>query len=45
MYVHTCIVRIYIQAESILTHKRSKELDAQIMGVKPIITLIDDNSS
>ena len=31
-------------AESILTHSRSKEVDDQIMGVKPIITLIDDNT-
>lgn len=31
-------------AESILTHSRSKEVDDQIMGVKPILTLIDDNT-
>lgn len=29
-------------AESILTHNRSLEVDKQIMGVKPIITLIDE---
>jgi phosphoenolpyruvate phosphomutase len=32
-------------AESILTHNRSQEVDAEIMGVKPIITLIDDHTS
>lgn len=32
-------------AESILTHSRSQEVDAEIMGVKPIITLIDDHTS
>lgn len=29
-------------AESILTHSRSEEVDAEILGVKPIITLIDE---
>jgi phosphoenolpyruvate phosphomutase len=30
-------------AESILTHSRSQEIDSEIMGVKPIITLIDEH--
>ena len=31
-------------AESILTHSRSKEIDSEILGVKPIITLIDEQA-
>jgi phosphoenolpyruvate phosphomutase len=31
-------------AESILTHNRSLEVDSEILGVKPIITLIDDHT-
>ena len=31
-------------AESILTHKRSAEADADLLPVKTIITLIDDNT-
>jgi phosphoenolpyruvate phosphomutase len=31
-------------AESILTHKRSKEADDHLLPVKEIITLIDDNT-
>eukprot|EP00927_Polykrikos_kofoidii_P047847 TRINITY_DN4212_c0_g1_i1.p1 TRINITY_DN4212_c0_g1~~TRINITY_DN4212_c0_g1_i1.p1 ORF type:complete len:343 (-),score=68.65 TRINITY_DN4212_c0_g1_i1:140-1120(-) len=31
-------------AESILTHGRSKEVDAQLLSVKEIISLIDDNT-
>ena len=31
-------------AESILDNSRSQEADAKLMGVKPIITLIDDNT-
>lgn len=31
-------------AESILAHKRSKEADDLIMGIKPIINLISDNT-
>lgn len=32
-------------AESILANGRSKEVDADLMGVKKILTLIDDNTS
>lgn len=32
-------------AESILTHNRSEEIDSEIMGVKPIITLIDEHTN
>merc|ERR1712187_171528 len=32
-------------AESILTHGRSKEADSELLGVKEILTLIDDNTS
>jgi hypothetical protein len=31
-------------AESILTNKRSKEADDDLLPVKEIITLIDDNT-
>jgi len=31
-------------AESILTHSRSKEADSELLGVKEILTLIDDNT-
>jgi len=31
-------------AESILTHGRSKEADSELLGVREIISLIDDNS-
>merc|ERR1711879_508680 len=31
-------------AESILTHGRSKEVDAELLSVKKILTLIDDNT-
>jgi len=31
-------------AESILTHGRSKEADSKLLGVKQILTLIDDNT-
>ena len=31
-------------AESILTHSRSQEADADLLPVKEIITLIDDNT-
>lgn len=31
-------------AESILTNSRSKEADSELMGVKQILTLIDDNT-